>query len=211
MREERRRENPDEKKLEEEIRKVSQLRGELEDELKSVREDVEKIKTTGNEVGAAKGERATLRLAQHFESEAEKYQDNARRWFKGVISGYLFVVCILIIFVVLYLTKTVSFSIEAGVAKLVLAAALWYGLSFIVKNYNVNSHLAAVNRHRAAIARTLEDFLASNPQQKAAMLRNATEAMFKNAPIGFISKAEKENTNPVLQIVNDLIGIRNNQ
>ena len=94
-----------------------------------------------------------------------------------------------------------------------IIAALWYRLSFIVKNYNVNSHLAAVNRHRAAVARTLEDFIVAEQQQEnprlSEILQNATEAMFKHAPIGFVSKTEKESSAPVLQIVNDLIGIKN--
>ena len=99
----------------------------------------------------------------------------------------------------------------AIISKLVIVAAFWYGLSFVIKNYNVNSHLASVNRHRATVARTLEDFIAVEQQQEtprlSEILQNATEAMFKNAPIGFISKAEKETGNPVLQIINEIMGV----
>lgn len=223
LREERRRENPDEKKLEEEVRKASQLRSELENELKSVRADVEKIKTTEKDVGSAKGERAAVNLATHFVDEVDRYQGNAYLWFKSVVFVYIVIVLVLIWFSVPYLfpflcskvsllSCDATSSIEAGVAKLILIAALWYGLSFVTKNYYVNSHLAAVNRHRAAVARSLEDFIALERQQEnprlAEILQNATEAMFKNAPVGFISKAEKETESPVLKIINDIIGAR---
>jgi GGDEF domain-containing protein len=227
LREERRRENPNERKLDEEVRQAAQLRVELEKELKTVRADIEQIKSIKQDVGVARGQRAAVRLAAHFDEETRGYQKSAKRWFWAVVGGYTLVVVVLGVFAsfalmsVNELIATPSLTINkgvlwgAGIAKLVIAAALWYGLSFIIKNYNVSSHLAAVNRHRAAVARTLEDFIAVEQQQEkprlSEMLRNATDAMFKHAPIGFVSKTEKENSQPILQIVNDLMGIRNPQ
>lgn len=102
--------------------------------------------------------------------------------------------------------RGIIFSI--GIAKLVFVAALWYGLSFMVKNYRVNSHLAVVNRHRTAVASTLEDFIAIEKQQTnprlSEMLQNATKAMFKHSPVGFITKSEKESENPLLEIINKI-------
>src|SRR3989344_2240165 len=226
LREERRRENPEEKKLDEEVKEASKLRAELETELKSVRADIEQIRNTKQEVGAAKGERAAVRLAAYFDAEASHYRSVADWWFKGVVGGYVVVLVVLVGFgtiAVLYLNTLFSAANgvwnlgivwSVGIAKLVVVAALWYGLSFVIKNYNVNSHLAAVNQHRAAVARTLEDFMAAEEQQEktsiTATLLNATEAMFKHAPIGFVSKTEKESSQPVLQIVNDLVGLKSN-
>jgi len=225
LRDERRKEKPDEHKLDEEIKKVVQLRTDLEKELKSVQEETEKIRITGKVVGSAKGQRAAVRMASHFDNEVARYEGLARKWLLGVAGGYLCVVGILIwlgVIMAIYLNQIIALSEtintssiwSAVISKLVILAALWYGLSFIIKNYNVNSQLAAVNRHRAAVARTLEDFVAVEQQQEnprlSEMLQNATDAMFKNMPIGFVSKTEKETSNPVLQIVNDLIGIKNN-
>lgn len=230
LREERRRQNPDQQQLDEEVKKVVQIRSDLENELKGIREETQKIRTTNKEVGSAKGERAAVRLAAHFDKEVEKYQDGAKYWFWAVVVGYGLVVGVLIWLGIIAMssikqltltipTNDVSVTLNpsviwsAIVSKLVILAALWYGLSFVIKNYNVNSHLSAVNRHRAAVARTLEDFIAIEQQQEkprlSEMLQNATDAMFKNAPIGYVSKTEKETSNPVLQIVNDLMGIRN--
>lgn len=215
LREERRRENPEEKALDEEVRQVTQLRSELQDELKKVREETEKIRTTNKEVGAAKGERAAVRLAAHFDGEAKRYQDAADGWYKLLRGGYIGILLIICAFAAWYLLGEASLTWQSGGAKLVLIAALWYGLSFLIRNYNVNSHLAAVNRHRAAVARTLDDFIAVEQQQEKPrmeeMLRNATEAMFKHAPIGFISRAEKDNSSPVYEVINNIIGSRSTQ
>jgi hypothetical protein len=213
LREERRREQPDEKKLNEEVRKASQLRTELEEELKKVKEDIEKIKTTEKKVGTAKGERAATKLSEYFDDEVVEYQKKVDLWFKFVIGGYSIIVLILAIIARFYFVGRIPLSWEVVIAKLVLIAALWYGLSFIIKNYNVSSHLVAVNRHRAAVSKTLEDFMAAEQDKDSGnaseILRSATDAMFKHTAIGFVSKTEKETTQPILQVVNDLMGIKN--
>lgn len=225
LREERRRKNPDQEQLDEEVKKVVQIRSELEKELKSVREETQKIRITNKEVGSARGERATARLAAHFDNEVVRYENISRKWFIAVILGYTVIVGVLVwlgVITTSYVNRILALPDIVStnglwsviISKLVILAALWYGLSFIIKNYNVNSHLSAINRHRAAVARTLEDFIAVELQQEnpriSEILQNASEAMFKNMPIGYVSKTEKETGNPVLQVVNDLIGIRNN-
>ncbi len=224
LREEKRRQNPNEKKLEEEVRNVSQLRKNLEKELENVKIDIEKIRTTGKEVGSAKGTRATLDTGKHFNDEVTRYEKLAKVWLISAVFCYFVIIVVLFWLgseTFSYLEKLIKSSNNPEtsyissiwgvvVSKLVILATLWYGLSFVIKNYNVNSHLASVNRHRATVAKTLEDFISAEQQQEkprlSEMLQNATEAMFKNAPIGFISKTEKETGNPVLQIVNDIMG-----
>lgn len=222
LREERRRENPDEKQLDEEVKKAVQIRAELETELRGIREETQKIRTTNKEVGSAKGQRAAVQMAAHFDKEAGRYAIFARYWLWGVVVGYVIIMSVLVwlgVIAASYMQQIVSLSYtvntggiwSAVISKLVILAALWFGLSFVIKNYNVNSHLAAVNRHRAAVARTLEDFIAVQLQQEkprlSEVLRNATDAMFKNVPVGFVSKTERDQGNPVLQIVNDLMGV----
>lgn len=213
LREERRLENPEEKKVDEEVRKAAQLRADLENELKKVRVDIEQIKNTKQEVAAAKGERGAAWLAAHFQAEVSTYQGKADGWYKigtWFYGGIIFA----IVGIAIYYTgwgNWSGISWQSAGSKLVFFAALWYGLSFLIRNYNVNSHLAAVNRHRAAVAMTLEDFLATNSERQAEMLKNATEAMFKNSPVGYITKAEKDSGNPILEVVNKVIGSRNGE
>ncbi len=219
LRDERRRSNPEERKLDEEVRQASQLRTDLEKELQSVRADIEQIKQTKQEVGSAKGERAATRLSAHFENEAARYEKAAGWWYRLVIGGYVVVLAVIGWFAWVYVgdiqTAAVSAQINTtvwvsvGIARLVFALALWYGLQFIMRNYNVNSHLAAVNRHRAAVASTLEDFMASNPEATSDMLKNGTEAMFKHITIGFISKNDGTTGNPVNEIFNTVMSAKN--
>lgn len=231
LRDQRRRENPSQKQLDDEIKKFTQVRSEMEKELEVVRKETDKIRSVSKDVGIAKGQRATARLASHFDKEVVGYSEKALYWFWVLVLGYVVVLCILIWLgntVFSYTSQLSSLSVSskgedvslipnvvwgAIVSKLVILAAFWYGLSFMIKNYNVNSHLAAVNRHRAAVARTLEDFIEVEQQQNnprlSEMLQNATDAMFKNAPIGYVTKSEKESGNPIFQIINDLTGAKN--
>jgi hypothetical protein len=223
LRDERRRKNPDGEKIEEELKKIAGLRKDLEREVSEAKKEAEKIRSGIKDEGVAKGDRASLTLALHFDREVERYSTPANIWLSAVIIGYV------VVLLVLYSLGTVAINyldaiVEAEkiipvkdvwfliLTKVVVLAALWFGLSFLIKNYNVNSHLAAVNRHRAAVARTLADFIIAEQSQAtphlSEMLQNATNAMFKNSPIGFISKTEKETGQPVLQIVNDLMGLR---
>jgi hypothetical protein len=209
LREERRRENPDEKQFDEEIKKVVQIRSDLEEGLKNVREETQKIRSTDKAVGTAKGERASVRLAQYFENEATKYQMSADDWYLWLKRSYGGIIAVVLGFGGWYWFGTPSLTWQSGVAKLVFVATLWYGLSFLIRNYNINSHLAAVNRHRAAVARTLEDFIASSPEDKTGVINSATDAMFKHTPIGFVSKTEKETGSPIYEIINNIMGARN--
>lgn len=133
FREERRREKPEEKKTDEEIRKITQIRKELEEELKKVQEETKKVRVTSKEVGTAKGERASVRLATHFAGEAGNYQNTAGLWLKIAVSGYIVLLIVLMVFGI----KTVQYlnDILSGLPKnligglsLVLVWQNWFSL-----------------------------------------------------------------------------------
>lgn len=221
LRDEIRRDNPDQVNLEEELKKVVALRGSLEKEVEIAKEEASKIRQGLKNEATHKGNRSASALAIHFENEIKIYSKSARIWLGITVVGYLilfYVVFNLGLMTFEYLGQVsnpeATVSVQevwlALLSKVVILATLWYALSFMIKNYNVNSHLVAVNRHRAAVAKTLADFIVVESQQSkprlSEMLQNATNAMFKNAPIGYVTKNEKESSNPVLQIVNDVIG-----
>ena len=205
--------NKDERNLQVELQEVAKIKKQVEESLKQseqergmLQEEIKAIKESKRGVGSAHGERGAAQMALHFEKEVKHYSDGAANWLKYGGWGYVIIIGIIILLAYRYLSID-NPSWQIGLAKLVFISALWYGLSFLIKNYNVNSHLMAVNRHRAAVARTLEDFLAVNPERQTDMLKNATEAMFKNAPIGYIRKAEKDSSGSILEIINNLPGI----
>lgn len=212
LREERRRENPKERTSDEEIRKLSQIRVNLEKELEGVRAEIEDFRNLRKEVGTAKGERAANKMGLYFDREVNLYQPIADRWFLIIVGGYGLII-ILILGMAAYYTwlgdwKTITW--QSATAKAVFFASLWYGLSFLIRNYNINSHLAAINRHRAAVASTLEDFLASDSSTPGEMLQNATQAMFKNIPVGFVTKTEGGSGNPMLEVINKIVSSKGN-
>lgn len=226
LHDEQRKLNPDQVKITEELKTISKLRSDLENELQTIRSETERIREVKQETAVAKGERATVKIGTHFNSEVKRYELRAKNWFWIAVAGYACILIFLIKFAFNTLgyidllkdpEQTINNAVvwSALISKLVILGAIWYGLHFIVKNYNVNSHLSAVNRHRAAIAGTLEDFIAFEEQKDepktSEVLTKATDAMFKNVAVGYVTKTEKESANPILQIINDLTGARSGQ
>lgn len=86
------------------------------------------------------------------------------------------------------------FTLEYGIIKLALISLLYYGMHFASRNYNIVSNLEAVNRHRKNVAQTLEDFLATNPDEgvRSEMIRQGTDAMFRHLPTGYIRKSGRD-------------------
>jgi len=185
-------------------KQAEEILNQLQSRLETLNEREKELENKSGKVGA-------LALAIHFTKETTRYQNIANKWFLAIAVSY-----VVIITFILGVAYHYSFgggdwnsiTWQQGAGKLVLFATFWYGLSFIIRNYNVSSHLAAVNRHRAAVAGTLEDFLGSNPTATGEMLQNGTEAMFKQAPIGYITRAEKESTSPLLEVVNKFLAAK---
>ncbi|HMO77973.1 MAG TPA: hypothetical protein PKD95_02145 [Candidatus Paceibacterota bacterium] len=199
----------DEKALADEQKAATQARKQAEDILDQLNKDLNEFSERKKQLENTAGEVGAKALAIYFKKETDGYQDKADVWFNAALGLYALFTSIVIGVAYYYSFNKEggwsSLTWQEGVGKLAIFALLWYSLSFVVKNYNVNSHLAAINRHRAAVAGTLEDFLVSGPSATGEMLQNGTDAMFKHSPIGFITKAEKENGNPLLEIVNKII------
>lgn len=192
--------------------KYKELAEKLESRFQELNRQEKELEEKKKQVESMHGELAAVRLAKHFQEEVDKYAQQSKDWIKIRSKFYWGIVIIIIGLAAIYFyVGWDKISLQLGVAKIIFLSVLWYGLSFATRNYNINSHLAAVNRHRAAVARTLEDFFESNPEKKSEMLKNATEAMFKHVPVGFVTKAEKDSGNPLFEIVNKIINPKNSQ
>ncbi|MBI2514935.1 hypothetical protein HYV91_01985 [Candidatus Wolfebacteria bacterium] len=193
-------------------KKYKELSEKLETRFQELDQQEKELDEKKKQVESGHGELAAVRLTKHFQGEADNYAELSNNWLKIRSKFYWGIIIIILILAAIYFyVGWEKISLQLGVAKIIFLSALWYGLAFATRNYNINSHLAAVNRHRAAVARTLEDFLESNPERKSEMLKNATEAMFKHAPIGFVTKAEKDSGNPLFEIINKIINPRDGQ
>lgn len=204
--------NQDQQSLAEAQKAASQAKKQSEEILSLLQSKLEELNSREQQLENKSGEFGAKVLGLHFGSETSDYSTVANKWFVASIIAYILLVLMVVGTAVYYSFFHVggwgTLTWQEGAAKLFLFAALWYGLTFITRNFNVNSHLAAVNRHRAAVAKTLEDFLASNPSATGEMLKNGTEAMFRHVAIGFITKAEKDSGNPLLEVVNKVVNPR---
>lgn len=192
-------------------KQYEELSQQLRNELESLQQQKKKVETAHEEV-------ASKYLAVQFKKQAEEYEISSKEWLS--LRNKLYRVLIIIIganflaYLTLFILDKVwgvglppseIFTLEYGLVKLALLAVLSYGVGFASKNYNVSSHLAAINKHRRNVAQTLDDFLSTSPDRKAEMLRQGTEAMFKHVSIGYIRREEQKDSGPIYEIINKVI------
>lgn len=218
LRQEAARKSQDQQSLAEEQKAATKARKQYEELHQQLKNELESLQKQKGDVEAAHGEVATKYLAVQFDKQAKEYETAAGKWLSlrnklywlliGIIGANF--VAYLLLFILdkvwnVGLPPREIFTIEYGVVKLALLAVLSYGVGFASKNYNVSSHLSAVNKHRRNVAQTLDDFLATKPDRKSEMLRQGTEAMFKHASIGYIRREEQKDNGPIYEIINKFL------
>lgn len=218
LRQEAARRSQDQQSLAEEQKAATKARKQYEELYQQLKNELESLQKQKGEVEAAHGEVATKYLAVQFDKQVKEYETVAEKWLSlrnklywlliGIIGANFLAYLLLSILDKVWnigLPPREIFTIEYGVVKLALLAVLSYGVGFASKNYNVSSHLAAVNKHRENVAQTLDDFLATKPDRKSEMLRQGTEAMFKHASIGYIRREEQKDNGPIYEIINKFL------
>ena len=204
--------------VEKEKKQIEEVRYNLKVSLEEYKKERRRIRGAGRDIGSEKGGIAAVNLWSHFNNESKHYEAEADRWFHWVRIGYFTVVPISIILGGIISIAVMLFDAnikwQAVVSNSAIFIALWSALYFVVRNYNINSHLCSVNRHRAAVAKTLDDFIAVEQQEEdprlSEVLQNASESMFKNFETGYMPKVEKDTGNSVVQIINDTMGSNKN-
>ena len=101
------------------------------------------------------------------------------------------------------------FTIQYGAVKLALLGPLSYAIGFASKNYNANTHLEVINKHRKNVAETLRDFLSSKPEpdDRSVLVRSGADAMFRGSATGYVSKGDAGGSSEsVGNLVNSILG-----
>lgn len=206
-----------EKKLQEQVIQFKKRTEELTKQLLTAEQ---KIKSETKQIESAKGERAAVRFGKHFEDQAREYQGETKKWLglRNIFFWILFLIIVLNVigYFVLFILHKINqnnikpedfFTIQYGVAKLALLSILSYAIAFSSRNFNVNSNLSSLNRHRKNVAETLNDFLETNPEQqdRSKIVESATEAMFKHQPIGYLPKIESKDDGPIPSVINNFL------
>ena len=169
----------------------------LEADLNIIREERKKVEAGALGLGSA-------RMAIYFEQEVGKYEEQSKFWFRCGVAVYSILSLVVVGAVILLWREAGDIPWQKIVLKAAIFAVMWYVVAFTARNYNVSSNLAAVNRHRAAVARTLEDYIKADPKWQTEMWKQGTEAMFKHLAIGYVTKSEKDQSNPIYEIINNI-------
>lgn len=92
------------------------------------------------------------------------------------------------------------------IAKLVLLSFVSFVFYQLIKNYNANQHLAALNRHRANTLETFQTFVeaSSDPQVRDAVLVHAARAIFEAGPTGYVSSSPSLPAGETIRILDRL-------
>jgi len=213
------------KRLQKEALQTKQEYAKLSNQLKT---QLDELSEKQKDIAEKRGEVAAETFGKHFESSADIYQKNAEdRWYKLGRAFFIVLLGIVTINFLFYLLifignkigwwgmkPTDFFTLEYGLVKLAILILLSYVIGFSSRQYSINSHLSASNKHRKNIAETMKDFYESDldASAKSNIINQGTGAMFENLPIGHISKSEsKDNDGPIHQIINQIPKINGKQ
>jgi len=210
----------DEEALKEQQKKALQAENAYKKLSEKLQQEINALDARKKEVEDSYGEVASKQLANHFAKQANDYdkssiiwltkRDKIFKWIIGIVVFNFLLYIFLFIFgdILGKISVTVSdfFTIPYGAAKILLISFLSINLSFRSKNYNIESNLLAINKHRKNVAQTLEDFLSTNPEKdiRSQMLKQGTEAMFKYESAGFITKKDSPDSGGVYEIINNI-------
>lgn len=206
----------DVKELEKQRKAAAQAQRDYEGLKEQITKELEDIRARRSEVEQEQGELVAIGLGKDFGDQADEYQTKANEWlgkrntWLGILFGVI-VVNILLFFMLFighllkpsFISPDQVFTVQYGLAKLALLLVLSYAIGFCSRNYNINSGLAATNRHRKNVAEVLLNALSSQltDEAKGEMVRLAANEMFKHLPVGFINKEHQNDSGPILEIV----------
>lgn len=216
LRQETARSTSDVKELEKQRKAAAQAQRDYEKLKEQISKELEDIKARRSEVEQEQGEFVAVGLGKDFGDQAGDYQTKADRWLekRNLWLRILFAVigANILLFFILTIGSLVDeyfwspndiFTIQYGLTKLALLLLLSYAIGFSSRNYNINSGLAATNRHRKNVAEVLMNALSSplTDEAKGEVVRIATSEMFKHLSIGYINKEYQSDSGPILEVI----------
>jgi hypothetical protein len=168
---------------------AERLVSELQERRAEANQVLEAMQTAAGQAGLA-------RFATVFAEEASRRAKAADRWlaaalFSGLALG-LFLWWSLDQFSQAFReTVDSTQALQLLVAKLVLLSFVSFGFYQVIKNYNANRHLEALNKHRANTLQAFQVFVegSSDPQVRDAVLIHAARAIFEAGQTGYVSSA----------------------
>lgn len=223
LRQETVRASTDVEELEKQRKGAAQAQRDYETLKEQISAELEEIRSRRSEVEQEQGELVAIALGRDFGNQATEYQTLAKKWLEKrdiwfrllfiIIGGnvllYLALLCIYS-FDSLALSPEEVFTWQYAVAKVALLLLLSYAVGFSSRNYNINSGLAATNRHRKNVAEVLLNALSSSLSEdaKREIVPIAAVEMFKHLPVGYINREHQNDSGPILEVIKRVPGTR---
>jgi len=184
-------------------------RGDLDSTLNEAKQIVEETKKYSEEavvilerIKSASGEVGVSAFADVFKRQAEQHEELARNWLIAVI-GFTFLMVGLTGFVFFQALDVSAYSENpysfAGFLIVRIVAISLSALLFFqsVKQFNINSHLQALNKHRQNTLQTFQAFVDSSndAQIRDAVLLQATKSIFDAGDTGYVRAQNEQSLN----------------
>jgi len=210
----------DKKTIQREQKNLIQARKQYDEIISGLKQQQKDLQKEKSKIASSHGEIGAVKFGKHFELQAYENKFEADKWLKRGNVFYWILFVIISLNVIGYfglfignkinqniIQPTEFFTLQYGLAKLALLTIISYAVSFCSRNFNINSNLSALNKHRKNVAETVNDFLFSNPEKedRTKFLIAATESMFKHQPIGYLPKIESKDDGPIASIINHII------
>lgn len=211
--------NTDRKSLQKEVQQAQLAKKQYEELSKKFTEQIQNLEKQQSDVETGHGKLASKVLASHFKAEAKDFESEAANWLENR-SRYFYallavvVVSMLLAVLAAYYPNWVKISsTQVLFVKLALISTLFYAVAFASKNYRTAKNLAFINRHRASVAQTMDDYLATTPDQSTQdhIVQEGTRAMFQHIQVGYSSVHDAGDGTPTELVTNVIKNVSTNQ
>ena len=170
---------------------------EIENKKQKVGETLQEAEKTLEVLRSVSAKTGVSKFAEVFDEQAEQNKKTAKRWLGvTIVSSVGIVYFLLLIFNQLtsVLKSGVGFEVSLQIffAKLLIFSFLSVVFYQVVKNYNANMHLYALNKHRQNSLASFQAFVESteDPKIRDTVLIQATRAIFEAGETGYVSSKD---------------------
>lgn len=173
---------------------VGHLVSEAQEALTALRQQRGEADRILNAMRSAAAQSGLQAFAEVFMDEAARREASAKRWLGGAIVSALALGGLLWWSIDQFGQAVQQFTspgdaLQLLVGKLLVLSFALFVFYQVIKNYNANKHLGALNKHRANSLQTFQAFVQAteDPQVRDAVLIQAARAIFDSGPTGFVS------------------------
>ena len=170
---------------------------EIENKKQKAKETLQEAEKTLEVLRSVSAKIGVSKFAKVFDEQAEQNKKTAKRWLGVTIisaAGIVYFLHSTFDQLTSVLKSDIGFEVSLQIffAKLLIFSFLSVVFYQVVKNYNANMHLYALNKHRQNSLESFQAFVESteDPKIRDAVLIQATRAIFEAGETGYVSSKD---------------------